>query len=65
MAQHIPDEILYDVRLLERHIQRGVLTREAVEKRRQEAPDLTEQADILDLEHLASSRGNSGKRSGT
>ena len=65
MAQHIPDEILYDVRLLERHIQRGVLTREAVEKRRQEAPDRTEQADILDLEQLASSRGNAGKRSGT
>jgi hypothetical protein len=65
MAQHIPDEILYDVRLLERHIQRGVLTREQVDKRRQESPDMTEQADILDLEQLATSRGNAVKRSST
>jgi hypothetical protein len=53
MPQQIPDEILFDVRLQERHIRRGLLTRDQVEKHRDKNADMTDQADILDLDQLA------------
>ena len=55
MAQQIPEDILFDVRLIERHIQRGLLTREAVDKRRAQCPDLTEHADNVDVDQLGQS----------
>ncbi len=58
MAQQLPDEILYDVRLQERHIRRGILTRDQVEKHREKNADMAEQADILDLEQLAQRQGS-------
>jgi len=66
MAQtHLPDEILYDVRLIERHIRRGVLTRDQVEKRRAQNNDMTEQADVLDLDQLGQAGRNAPKRQGS
>lgn len=62
MAQQLPDEILYDVRLLERHIQRGILTREQVEKRRAANADTAEQADVLDLDQLQATARHQPKR---
>jgi hypothetical protein len=54
MAQQLPDEILYDVRLIERHITKGLITRAAVEKRRAQSADMADQSDNLDLDQLAS-----------
>jgi hypothetical protein len=59
MPQQFTDEVLYDVRLLERHITRGLLTRDDIAKRREANPDLTDQCEKLDVDQL---RGNQGKR---
>ena len=53
MAQHIPDEILFDVRLVERHITRGLITRDQWEKYRAQSTDVTENTDSFDLEQLS------------
>ena len=63
MPQQIPDEILYDSRLVDRHIARGLLTREQVDKRRAALADVADQAEILDLDQLAANaRGTAQKR---
>lgn len=51
MAQ-MPDEIMYDVRLIERHIRKGILTRAQVEAKVAELADSTEQADVIDVNTL-------------
>lgn len=61
MPQQFSDEVLYDVRLIERHVARGLLTWDEVKKHQESTPDLTEQADKLDLDQL--SRPRSAKRS--
>jgi hypothetical protein len=50
MAQHIPDEILFDVRLVERHITRGLITRDQWEKYRAQSTDVTENSESFDVE---------------
>lgn len=63
MPQQLPDEILYDSRLVDRHIARGLLTREQVDKRRAELVDMADQGEVLDLDQLAASaRGTGAKR---
>ena len=44
------DEILNDVRLLERHIRKGLINRKDLEKRLKELPDVAEQGEILSLD---------------
>jgi hypothetical protein len=60
MAQQFKDEVLYDVRLLERHVARGLLTREAITKRREASPDLTDHCEKLDVDQLG--RNSAAKR---
>jgi hypothetical protein len=52
MTKQLPDEVLYDARLVERHIRQGLITRQDVEKHRGAAEDLTEQADWLSLAEM-------------
>jgi hypothetical protein len=44
------DEVLYDVRLVERHVRKGSLIRKDFEKRLKELPDSAEQGEILSLD---------------
>ncbi len=46
----IPDQILYDVRLLERHLRKGLLSREQVDKRLAQLADTASGAEALDVE---------------
>ena len=46
----IKDEVLYDTRLIERHVRKGVLNRKDIEKRLKELPDAAEQGEILSLD---------------
>ena len=52
MSEKLPDTILFDKRLIARHVARGLITREDVEKRLAETEDLTEQADATSLDEL-------------
>jgi hypothetical protein len=61
MPQQFKDEVLYDIRLLDRHVQRGLLTRDDIAKRREASPDLTDQCEKLDVDQMG--RGAQGKRS--
>jgi hypothetical protein len=42
-------EYLYDVRLIERHIERGLITRDAVRTHVASLPDVSHQAEQCDL----------------
>ncbi|OGQ91210.1 MAG: hypothetical protein A2289_18195 [Deltaproteobacteria bacterium RIFOXYA12_FULL_58_15] len=48
----IPDPILYDKRLIERHIAKGFITRAEVNKRAEAAEDLVDQADYTSFQEL-------------
>ena len=54
MPLQIPDQILFDVRLQARYIERGLLTREELQKRLEELPDSAPQLSTPDLERLTS-----------
>ena len=62
MPQNLADEVLYDVRLIERHISRGYITRKAVEDRRAAGPDMAEQAESIDLEQPSHGANNRAQR---
>ena len=48
----LPDEILYDVRLIERHIRKGLITRKDADARLKAIEDQTDQADFLSFDSL-------------
>ncbi|MFC1609986.1 hypothetical protein ACFL6C_03440 [Myxococcota bacterium] len=50
--QQLSDLILFDKRLIERHIAKGLITRKDVEKRLSETEDLGDQAEWMSLEEL-------------
>ena len=56
----IPNESLFDVRLIERHTRQGLITRQDYEKYLSELPDRETEADPIDLEELAEITGTSG-----
>lgn len=58
----LPPEILFDVRLVERHIRQGILTREVYEKHIAQLNDDASEADVLDLDALAQQTGSAGSR---
>ena len=60
MPQQFTDEVLYDVRLIKRHVARGLLTPDDVKKRREASVDLTDQCEKLDVDQ--SGRSGHGKR---
>ena len=53
MPQEHPEDFLYDVRLIERHIARGLLTRAAVKSYDDARRDVAAQADMLNLDQMA------------
>ena len=53
VPQEHAEDFLYDVRLIERHISRGLLTRDEVKAYHESRRDVTSQADVLDLDQLA------------
>jgi hypothetical protein len=53
MAQEHPEDFLYDVRLVERHITRGLLTRDAVRAYNESRRDVASQSDTLNLDQIA------------
>ena len=61
MSEQLPETILYDKRLIARHIARGLITREDVEKRLKDTEDLTDQADITPLDEIMGIIEPSGK----
>jgi hypothetical protein len=48
----LPEEVLFDVRLVERHIRAGLVTRKEYEEHLKKLEDMTEQGDVLNLEEL-------------
>jgi hypothetical protein len=52
MTEQLPPHILYDKRLIDRHIAKGLITRKDLENRAAEAEDLTDQADFTSLDEL-------------
>jgi hypothetical protein len=52
MPQQLPDEVLYDVRLIERHVRSGLLSREQADKRLKDSKDVVDNADAMDLDQL-------------
>lgn len=52
----MPEEILYDVRLVERHIRKGTITREQANGYVEAAEDMGDQAEVLDLDALRQGR---------
>lgn len=52
-----PKDYLYDVRLLERHVTQGRVTRQQLEKHLADIPDLADQAEAVDLGRLGNVSG--------
>lgn len=52
MPQQIPDEVLYDIRLIERHLNKGVLNPKDLEKHLNALEDLTEQSEVTTFDEL-------------
>ncbi|MSP17187.1 MAG: hypothetical protein EXR73_11375 [Myxococcales bacterium] len=50
MSKPAIDPSLFDLRLLERHIKRGLITRQDVEKMRKDLADATGKAKAIDAE---------------
>ncbi len=53
----LPKEILFDTRLVERHIRQGLTTRQDYEKYVSQLEDQESEADVIDLDTLATMRG--------
>lgn len=51
--RHIPEEILFDSRLVERHIAQGLVTREEVNKRLEKLADSSDLGELIDMDKLA------------
>ncbi len=48
----LPDEILYDIRLVERHIRGGLITRKEAEAHLKATEDQSDQAEYMSFESL-------------
>ena len=50
--RELPEETLYDIRLIDRHIKEGLITEEDVQKYMSQISDAEEESDFLDVEAL-------------
>jgi len=50
--RELPEETLYDIRLIDRHIKEGLITEEDVQKYMSQLSDAEEESDFLDVETL-------------
>lgn len=62
MKRQIPDDVLYDKRLIERHMKAGFFTLDELEKRKAAAPDTSEQASHLDIDAVPGSKNTPPRR---
>ena len=61
--RQLSDDVLFDKRLVERHIRQGLITREQYEKHLEGSPDLGEDLAGIDLDALESEILEGTKRS--
>ncbi len=54
----LPEETLYDVRLVERHIRQGLITRADYDAHLKKLQDAADQADDLDMDVLANGQAH-------
>ena len=50
--RELPEETLYDIRLIDRHMKEGLITEEDVQKYMSQLSDAEEESDFLDVETL-------------
>lgn len=50
--RELPEETLYDIRLIDRHMKEGLITEEDVQKYMSQLSDAEEESDFLDVEAL-------------
>ena len=55
--RELPEETLYDIRLIDRHIKEGLITEEDVQKYMSQLSDAEEESDFLDVETLMNPGG--------
>lgn len=53
--EHLPEEYLYDTRLIQRHLSGGMLTQKDVDAHLQNLPDTESQADGINVEQMTAS----------
>jgi len=58
--RELPDETLYDVRLIERHIKEGLITEDDVKKHIEGVVDAEENADVIDMDGIFGADHDSG-----
>jgi len=51
--RELPEETLYDIRLIERHIKEGLISEEDVKKRLEALDDGETNMDVIDIQELA------------
>ena len=51
--RELPEETLYDTRLIERHIKEGLISEEDVKKRLEALDDGETNMDVIDIQELA------------
>ena len=50
--RELPEEVLYDKRLIQRHIEQGLVSQDEVDKRLTGLGDLESQGEVIDLDEL-------------
>jgi len=61
--RELPDDVLFDKRLIGRHIRQGLLKESDLEKRLNQASDLEAQADFIDMDAMQAEIENARPRS--
>ena len=51
--RELPEETLYDIRLIDRHIKEGLISEEDVKKRLEALDDGETNMDVIDIQELA------------
>ena len=54
--RNIPEHVLFDTRLIQRHIEEGLITEADVEAYRQKAADVEENKDVVSMEAIFQGR---------
>ena len=60
--RQLPEEVLFDKRLIQRHIREGLISQEEVDKRLDANPDLADQAEVVDFGEGSLSSGDAAPR---
>jgi hypothetical protein len=57
--RNLPDQVLYDTRLIQRHIEEGLITEADVEAYRQKCVDVEENKGVVSMDTIFQGRGDS------